>query len=811
MLLPQLQITGPADGAVLGEARAADASFTARGSDAGWTLDGRDVTPRVVHGGSILSVAPLSEGTHLLVVRSRPDILGERRVRRVRFVVDRTAPQLKLPAYFPVRHRQPLVVRGGVVGAVRVSVGGRRASLARRRFARVLREWVGAAVDVVAVDAAGNSVRRVVRVVIEPRHPPVAVRAVHVTAYGWSDRTLRGGVMALIAAHRINTVELDLKDESGVVGFGSGVPLARRIGAAKRIYDLATAVRYLHARGVWVIGRLVCFRDPILAAAAWKAGQRDWVIQTPAGKPYAGYGGFTNFANPSVRRYQIDIALAAARAGIDDVLYDYVRRPDGPLASMSFPGLTGTPGSAIVGFLSDSQRALARYRTYLGASVFGVAATRPAEVAQPIRQMAAHLDYVAPMVYPSHWAPGEYGVADPNSEPYLIVNRALKDFAHDVHGTGARVVPWLQDFSLGRNYGPNDVRAQIAAARHDGINEYLLWDAGVTYTAAALTTDARALPNRRTPARGHAQKTQAPAVGRVSGLAPNELGMIPVLMHHQIRADRTSPYDQTPAEFRAELARLWRSGYWPVTAAALVERRLGNVPLGKTPVVLSFDDSTRYQLFFKNGHLVKDTAVGIMLAFAKTHPGFHATGTFYVLGDPWGGVKQGKAWLRWLVEHGFELGNHTQDHLPLRELNDAQVQRELALGARLITTAVPGYNITTMALPLGSMPHNKTLARHGRWRHTTYSNQGVFLVGANPAPSPYSAAWNPTEIPRIRSSHTPWHGESDYTAAYWLHELDAHPNERYVSDGDPTRISFPKAADALAVRFRGQAHAVAPR
>jgi hypothetical protein len=105
--------------------------------------------------------------------------------------------------------------------------------------------------------------------------------------------------------------------------------------------------------------------------------------------------------------------------------------------------------------------------------------------------MAAELDYVAPMVYPSHWARGEYGVADPNADPRAIVQRSLVDFQRAVAGTGARVVPWLQDFSLGVPYGPAQVRAEIDAARSDDIDEFLLWDPEVTYTAAALTENAR--------------------------------------------------------------------------------------------------------------------------------------------------------------------------------------------------------------------------------------------------------------------------------------------------------------------------------
>jgi hypothetical protein len=192
-----------------------------------------------------------------------------------------------------------------------------------------------------------------------------------------------------------------------------------------------------------------------------------------------------------VRKYNIDVAVAAAADGVDEILYDYVRRPDGPRSSMVFPGLETAPEKAIVTFLAESRKALAKSGVFVGASVFGIAATRPNEVAQPVRAMARQLDYVAPMVYPSHWGPGEYEVANPNASPYEIVRRSLEDFEKQVRGTGARVVPWLQDFSLGLTYGPAEVAAEIRAARDAGADEFLLWDPAVTYTRDALDRTAR--------------------------------------------------------------------------------------------------------------------------------------------------------------------------------------------------------------------------------------------------------------------------------------------------------------------------------
>ena len=222
---------------------------------------------------------------------------------------------------------------------------------------------------------------------------------------------------------------------------------------------------------------------------------------------------------------------------------------------MAFPGLKGTPERSIASFLAETRTALKPYGTYLGASVFGVAATRPTEVAQNIPMMASHVDYISAMVYPSHWAPGEYGVADPNAQPYDIVQRSLEDFQRDVRGSGARVVPWLQDFSLGVDYGRTQVEDEIRGAHDAGIDEYLLGPLGDVHRGRS----AHGRADRRVP-----QAADSGAAGTVVEL--NELGVVPVLMHHQIRKGGSS-YEFTAGQFRAELVRLWRDGYYPARAS----------------------------------------------------------------------------------------------------------------------------------------------------------------------------------------------------------------------------------------------------
>jgi hypothetical protein len=399
---------------------------------------------------------------------------------------DSTPPRLVVRAPSrPIVGGKPFSLSGTVKGAESLSANGREVKIRKKgAFTARFEKGAPAALELAASDQAGNIDRKTLRLKIHHLSP--RMHAVHVSAYGWASSRLRGPLLEMIKSGRINTIELDLKDESGDIGYDSKIPLANRIHADRGIYDLREVIDKLHRMNVRVVGRLVAFRDPILAAAAWRRGHRDWVIQTPQGRPYADYGGFTNFAHPAVRKYNIDIAEEAAKAGMDDILYDYVRRPDGPIKTMVFKGSRLTPEREISRFVEETEERLRSYGARLGASVFGIAATRPKEIAQDIARIARAADYIAPMLYPSHWAPGEYNVGNPNAQPYKIVYRSLKDFQKETKGTDSRIVPWIQDFSLGIHYGPGRVKAQLAAARRRGIHEWILWDPSVTYTRAAL-------------------------------------------------------------------------------------------------------------------------------------------------------------------------------------------------------------------------------------------------------------------------------------------------------------------------------------
>ncbi|MTE12513.1 polysaccharide deacetylase family protein [Nocardia sp. CT2-14] len=310
----------------------------------------------------------------------------------------------------------------------------------------------------------------------------------------------------------------------------------------------------------------------------------------------------------------------------------------------------------------------------------------------------------------------------------------------------------------------------------------------VTATACGATT--ATVP--RPPAASASPPTTEPP--DPAAVAANELGQIPILMYHRIEADPGSEYDQTPMRFTSELERLYTDGYRPITVARYLSGVI-DLPAGTHPVVLTFDDSTRTQLTLTDsGDPTPECAVGLLEQFHSRHPDFAATATFYVNNDPFGDDPRA---LPWLIRHGYDIGAHTATHPNLAHLSPTDVQRELVQNVRAITTAAPDAPIHSMALPLGVYPTDHALAASGAWDGTPYTFEAVLLVGANPAPSPVTT-FDPMAIPRVRSGRDP----VPFDSTYWLDWLAAHPAARYTSDGDPTRLSFPRPlTDQLAPRW----------
>ncbi len=491
-----VEVKGLRDGRMNGAAAAAPEIRVPRGT-VRLDVDGVDLLGTAEPDGGRLLVRPpaFGEGKHKVSVTKgrflRPD-----RSRTLSFTIDAVPPELTAEPVAAVERERGVVVEGTVEKGATLRVGSTEIDVRDGRYELEVPAPAPAEVVVTATDRAGNET--VARVPVPSIQPPT--RAVHVSALAWVTPALRDPIIEMLEEGRINAIQLDVKDEGGEVGHTTKVPMANEIGAAKERFVLKDAVDDIHQRGGRVIARIVALRDPKLAEASWEGGRRDDLVQTPEGERFGAYGGgFLNSGSKTVRDYTMDLAVEAAEAGADDILLDYIRRPDGNLDGMVFPKLTEGVGTeakkdrekviedAIVDQVTELHGRMRSLGARLGASVYGIAASRPEEIAQDIPRLARHTDFLSPMLYPSHWGKGEYGIADPNRSPGPITTKALEDFQAEMKGTPAALVPWFQDFTLGITYGAEEVRAQIDAAAEMGVKDFLLWDAQCSYTAAALS------------------------------------------------------------------------------------------------------------------------------------------------------------------------------------------------------------------------------------------------------------------------------------------------------------------------------------
>ncbi|MGZ4360319.1 MAG: putative glycoside hydrolase, partial [Gaiellaceae bacterium] len=314
---------------------------------------------------------------------------------------------------------------------------------------------------------------------------PKEIRGVHVTMGLASIKGKLDDYLAL-RHYGLNTIELDIKDETGAVAFSSKLaPVSGAVGSAGSFYDPRLIARRVHEAGVYLIGRIVTFQDPLLALkrgalAIRRSDGSRWL--TSAGL------GWVNPFDERVWRYDVSIAEVAARAGFDEIQFDYVRFPsDGDIANAVYPNSRKEPKAATIDrFLHYASSQLGPLGVRVSADVFGLSATRNMGIGQSPRKIAGAVDAISPMVYPSHFGPGQLGLQNPDSAPGTTVAYALDDFARQLAGTSARLVPWLQDFSLGRQYALTDVQDQVLSARRSGAQGFLLWNPECVYHVQAL-------------------------------------------------------------------------------------------------------------------------------------------------------------------------------------------------------------------------------------------------------------------------------------------------------------------------------------
>jgi hypothetical protein len=300
----------------------------------------------------------------------------------------------------------------------------------------------------------------------------------------------------------VNALVIDVKDDRGFVLYHSHVPLAREIGAdttrPMSYRRMRAVLDTMRAHGIYPIARIVVAKDPLLASA-----KRDWAIKRKKDlSPWLDRNGrpWLDPTHPEIWKYAADLGAEAVNLGFSALQFDYVRFPDEDriIREATFPLMNGRVRAQVIrdqlGYLRTLLKPL---NVPMTIDVFGLSATDTTDmgIGQKWEMFVDQVDVVLPMDYPSHFAPGTFGLRNPNARPYETLDHALRDAKARTAKVpnAAQIVPWYQDFTLGPpRYGVTQVRAQMRAGHDNGIESWMLWNPGSRYTLDALRPDSTA-------------------------------------------------------------------------------------------------------------------------------------------------------------------------------------------------------------------------------------------------------------------------------------------------------------------------------
>ena len=334
---------------------------------------------------------------------------------------------------------------------------------------------------------------------------PTTVKGVYLSAWGAGDTKLRNSVIDLIKETELNAVVIDVKDYTGQLSFHLDpiasttekyAPIYAVPNQSSKIKDIRGLIDTLHKENIYVIARIAVFQDPFMSKykteIAIKNKSREGV-----GGVWKDKKGLTWVNASSMEYWQYIEALSkySHDIGFDEINLDYIRFPtDGDMSQMELGLASTTKYEIINSFYEYMGDALYDY-TPVSADLFGLTTIDEGDlgIGQRIESGLYNFDFVAPMIYPSHYGPGFKGIKVPDSSPYetiratmLGAKRKVSQLATDTDQTDeyywSKMRPWIQDFSLHHNYGVTEVQAQIRALHELGIDSYLIWNASNRYT-----------------------------------------------------------------------------------------------------------------------------------------------------------------------------------------------------------------------------------------------------------------------------------------------------------------------------------------
>lgn len=318
-------------------------------------------------------------------------------------------------------------------------------------------------------------------------------KALYLSFYGIGNAKLRNAALSLIRQSELNAVVIDVKGDRGWVAYRSENHLAAEIGAQRTITipDLPGLLRALHQEGIYAIARIVAFKDDPLGAA-----RPDLAVKTTSGAIYRDREGL-RWVDPTSREvwaYNIAIAEEAARAGFDEIQFDYVRFPDSPQVRLPQPNSLASRTQAVGGFLDTARQRLVPYNVFLAVDVFGYICWNldDTKIGQRLEDILPRVDYLSPMLYPSGFQFGIPGYRNPVAHAYEIVGHSLDRVRERTNASPLQVRPWLQafkDYAFDRRqFDADEIRLQIRAAEDFGSNGWMLWNPANVYPSDGYET-----------------------------------------------------------------------------------------------------------------------------------------------------------------------------------------------------------------------------------------------------------------------------------------------------------------------------------
>lgn len=360
--------------------------------------------------------------------------------------------------------------------------------------------WVSAMFDINA-SIAVTEVATVSKPVPLPREKPAkqTAKGLYLTAYSANNSKKVDEIIRLLDKTELNAVVIDIKDYTGYVLYDSQVPLVKKLKTRKvLIADVSALIRKLHEHKIYVIARQTVFQDPVLAE---KMGA--WAIKDKWGGLPADRQGVwrdnkgLSWVDPTkeeVWAYNVAIAKEAIALGFDEINFDYVRFPsDGNLSRVVYSNGTSTRIAVMGKFYSYLSEQLANDPAWISLDMFGFAmekkGTDDMHIGQRLTDAVNVVDYICPMMYPSHYPSGHLGLKNPAAFPGVVIQHGMEEGAPRFVGTRAEVRPWIQAFNMGAVYGEDKMRAQIDAVEKYTDAGWLLWNASNRYSDAGLKAE----------------------------------------------------------------------------------------------------------------------------------------------------------------------------------------------------------------------------------------------------------------------------------------------------------------------------------